>query len=207
MGSLALFAPLESLLNRNIAASTPAREILRRLSGRAFAVEIGTPEGGRLLRLRLLAGATGLTLDGGDAAADAAVSGTPLALAALLARRAEGDSGASGVTISGDAAIAEAFEKLLGLARPDLEEELARLAGDVPAHYAGVAARAALGWLGKARASLARNVGEFLTEESRDLVARAELDSFLADVDVLRDDLERTAARLALLERKLGGAR
>jgi ubiquinone biosynthesis protein UbiJ len=206
MTSPALLAPLESLLNRNIAASTPAREILRGLSGRAFAVEVGTPAGAPLLRLRLRAGALGLTLDDGEPA-DAAVRGTPFALAALLARRAQGEQGASGVAISGDAAVAEAFEKLLRFAQPDFEEELARLAGDVPAHYAGLAARAALDWLGKARVSLSRNVGEYLTEESRDLVARAELESFLADVDVLRDDVERAAARLALLERRLGRAK
>ena len=58
-----------------------------------------------------------------------------------------------------------------------------------------------LDWARKARASVGRNVGEFLTEESRDLVPRAELEVFLGDVDRVRDDVERAAARLALLER------
>jgi len=208
MGSPALLAPFESLLNRNIAASTPARELLQGLRGRAFAVEIGAP-GARLLRVRLAADELGVRLASGDEAADATVSGTPLALAALLARRERAGSGgaprAAGVTISGDAAVAEAFEKLLRHARPDLEEELARFAGDVPAHYAGSFARAALGWLGRARTSLGRSVGEFLTEEHRDLVPRAELEAFLADVDVLRDDVARAAARLGLLERRARG--
>jgi ubiquinone biosynthesis protein UbiJ len=201
-----LLAPLESVLNRNIAASTPARELLRELNGRAFAVEIGTPEGGRLLRLRLNAEELGLRVARSEEPADATVSGTPLALASLLMRRAQGARSAGGVAISGDAAVAEAFEKLLGLARPDFEEELARLAGDVPAHYAGLVLRGALGWLGQARDSLARNAGEFLTEESRDLVARGELEAFHGDVDALREDVERAAARLAALQRQRGAA-
>lgn len=203
MLSAALLTPFQSLLNRNIAASTPARGLLAELAGRSFAVEVGTPLGGRLLRVRLEAGPAGLSIAGGDAPADASVSGTPLALAALLGKRAAGDLAGSGVTIGGDAEIARAFEKLLLYARPDLEEEFARLAGDAPAHYAGLAARGVLDWAQKARASIARNVGEFLTEESRDLVPRAELDVFLGDVDRVRDDVERAAARLAVLERTL----
>ena len=45
-------------------------------------------------------------------------------------------------------------------------------------------------------AGLARNSAEFLIEESRDVVGRAELDAFLDDVDVLRDDAERLALRV-----------
>ncbi len=206
MAGPALLAPLESLLNRNIAASTPARELLASLRGRAFAVELGAPDGEPLLRLRLRADELGVTLTGDAEPADATVRGTPLAFTALLARRARGERATPGVAIRGDAAVAEGFEKLLGHARPDFEEELARLAGDLPAHYAASAARAALGWLGAARASLARNAGEFLTEESRDLVPRAELEAFLGDVDTLRDDVARAAVRVAMLERRLGRA-
>ena len=202
MLSPSLLAPVESLLNRNIAASTPARELLRELNGRAFAVEVGTPDGTRLLRLRFKAEELGLSVARSDEPADATVSGSPLALASLLARRAQGARGAGGVSISGDAAVAESFEKLLALARPDFEEELARVAGDLPAHYAGLVVRGALNWLGLARDSLARNAGEFLTEESRDLVARGELEAFHGDVDALRDGVERAAARMAALERR-----
>ena len=125
MASAALLVPFESLLNRNIAASTPARGLLAELAGRSFAVEVGTPLGGRLLRVRLEAGPAGVSLAGGDAPADASVSGTPLALAALLGRRAAGELAGSGITVGGDAEIARAFEKLLVYARPDLEEEFA----------------------------------------------------------------------------------
>ena len=207
MAGAPLLAPFEALVNRNIAASTPARELLKSLDGRSFAVEVGTAQGGRLLRVRALAGATGLTLERGEEPADASVSGTPLALASLLGERARGRRRAAGITIGGDAEVAQAFEKLLGYARPDLEEELARLAGDTPAHYIAGAARAALGFARQARDSLLRNVGEFLTEESRDLVPAAEQEAFLGGVDRIREDVDRAESRLALLERSAAGRR
>ncbi len=200
MVSASLLAPFESLLNRNIAASTPARAILKSLASRTFAIEIGTPLGGRLLRLHLLAGVEGLKLTSGDAPADASVGGTPLALASLLGDRNLGRVRAAGVTIGGDAEVAQAFEKLFSLARPDLEEELARLAGDMPAYYLAGAARAVLGFGRQARDSLFRNVGEYLTEESRDLVPPAEHEVFLSEVDRIREDVDRAESRLKLLE-------
>jgi len=208
MAGSPLLAPFESLLNRNIAASTPARAILKTLAGRAFAIEVGTPLGGRLVRLRLLAGEAGLSVATGDEPADASVSGTPLALASLLGSRTPGTIRAAGVTIGGDAEIAQSFEKLLGYARPDLEEEIARLAGDVPAHYLAGAARGAVDFARRARDSFARNLGEYLTEESRDLLPAAELEVFLGEVDRIREDVDRAESRLALLEATLGtGAR
>ena len=46
-----------------------------------------------------------------------------------------------------------------------------------------------------------------MVEESRDVVGRLELEAFHDDVDVLRDDVERMAARVARLAAAAGGAR
>ena len=202
-----LLGPFESLVNRNIGASTPARALLRTLAGRSFAVEVGAPGGGARLRLRLAASELGLTAAQSDEPADATIAGTPLGLVALLAGRAGGQLATGSATITGDADVAQAFEQLLGLARPEPEEELARLTGDIPARLAADAARAALSFGRRAGSSLTRSLAEFLTEESRDLVPRAELDAFAAAVDRLRDDVERAAARLAALERRPAPAR
>ena len=45
------------------------------------------------------------------------------------------------------------------------------------------------------------NTAEYLQEESRALPAPLEAQGFYSDVERLRDDVERLAARLALLER------
>jgi len=134
------------------------------------------------------------------------VTGSPLGLAALLAGRSDGRFTAAGVAIAGDAEVAGAFEKLLRYSRPEFEEELARLVGDVPAHYAARAARGAVEWGRRALDSLARNVGEYLTEEGRDVVPRAELEALHSGIDRIREDVDRAEARLALAAARLGRA-
>jgi ubiquinone biosynthesis protein UbiJ len=47
-------------------------------------------------------------------------------------------------------------------------------------------------------------MAEYLTEESRDLPTRIEVDEFLADVDRLREATDRLEARLAALEKPRG---
>jgi ubiquinone biosynthesis protein UbiJ len=204
MDRTTLTRPLEALLNRHIDVSTPARQQLALLDGRAFALEIAGAPGRPLLRLRLAATGEHLGVTAGDGAVDATVRGTPFALAALAGGRRHGRTSASGVTIDGDAEIAQGFEKLLGHARPDLEAEFARLVGEMPAHYAARTARGVFDWGRRAARSLLRSSGEYLTEEGRDLVPRAELEAFHGGVDAIREDVDRAEARLQLIEARFG---
>jgi len=77
---------------------------------------------------------------------------------------------------------------------PDLER-----AREEAAQWIARAFRGAFAWSRKSAASLARDTAEFLTEEGRDLVARAELDTFLDDVDAVRERADRLAARVGRL--------
>ena len=47
--------------------------------------------------------------------------------------------------------------------------------------------------------SLAGSAAEYVTEESRDVVGREELNAFHDDVDAIRDDVERLAVRIGRL--------
>jgi len=111
------------------------------------------------------------------------------------------------VHISGDAEIAARYRELLELARPDWEEELSRLIGDLPARRVSVAAQAALWWARGFVRSTQANIAEYLQEESRALVSRPEVQEFLGQVDVLRETADRVEARIARLERRLDGRR
>ncbi|MFS2017236.1 sterol-binding protein, partial [Massilia sp. CT11-108] len=64
-------------------------------------------------------------------------------------------------------------------------------------------ARSAVTGAATAGRRLAENVAEFLLEERRVLVRPATVDDFADDVGRLRDDVERTAKRIAKLEQKL----
>ena len=192
-----LLERLEAVLNRNVAESRRAQSLARQLDGRVMSLTVeGTPlafyfraEGGRLSLTTSL-----------ESAADASLSGTPIALLALAGPGAEGALRGGGVRIEGNAEVAQKFRDLLAESKPDFEEELARVLGDVAARQVANIARGFLDWGRKASGSLTTNVVEFLQEEARDVPTRVEAEEFLEGVDRLRDDTERLEARLARLE-------
>ena len=188
---------IEAELNRCVGESTAARDLLARLDGTSFAVHV---EGLGVTGV-LHAEGEHLRVDSDAASATATLSATPLDLLRLL--RADGVSGVkrTRASLSGDLEVADRYARMLKLARPDLEGEVARWVGDVPAHALGEAVRGLAAWFGRAGAALRMNTAEYLQEESRTLPAPLEAQAFYSDVERLRDDVERLAARLARLER------
>ena len=191
---------LEAVLNRCIGDSTRAGELLEGLDGRSLAIIVT----GLGICLRLQASKTHLALSAAsvrsDTTATATVEGTPLILLGLLGSAGSEGFRNSGARLSGDAPTAEAFAELLRHARPDMEEELSKLIGDIPAHEIAGAARRTDAFARRAGSALTMNASEFLQEEARQLPPRVEVDAFGQDVERLRDDVERAAQRLARLE-------
>ncbi|HEV7632938.1 MAG TPA: SCP2 sterol-binding domain-containing protein [Steroidobacteraceae bacterium] len=187
---------IEAVLNRQVAASPRAGELLAGLAGRRLVVTLRhTPW---QFALRSDGQALLLSRDaGGDS--DAAISGSPLNLLALAGDSPEAVIRRGDVTIEGDAQIANQFRELGALLRPDVEEELSRLVGDVPAHQLGLVARASLSWLRQGARTAGSNLAEYLAHERRDLVPQAEAAEFLHGVDQLRETVDRLEARIAAL--------
>ncbi len=198
-----LLRPLESLLNRNIEGSSRARGLLAQIAGKSLEIRVAaTP-----FRVRIEAAADRITIGrGGDTPADATIEGTPLSLARLAAPAPAESFRSGSLQITGDAEVAQGFQKLFAAAQPDLEEELSRLTGDAFAHHLASLARGAVQFGRKARDTFAQNVAEYLTEEGRDVPARTEIDEFLTGVDAIREATDRLEARLARLEHA-GGRR
>jgi ubiquinone biosynthesis accessory factor UbiJ len=134
--------------------------------------------------------------------ADAVIEGTPIAFLRIAIDEPARSIRAGSAQIHGDAEIAEGFRKLFAAARPDIEEELSRYVGDVAAHHLMRTAREAAAFGRRVADTVARDAAEFLTEESRDLPTRVEVEEFLAGVDRLREAVDRLDARLAAAERK-----
>ena len=99
--------------------------------------------------------------------------------------------------------LAQQFQKLLRFGRPDLEEELSGVIGDVAAHGIGRFVRGIEEWGREARSTMRQNVSEYLQEESRTVPGRHEVDGFRESVNTLRDDVARFEARLRKLEQEL----
>lgn len=195
-----LLKPLQDMISRNIMDSTPARELLPGLADRVLGVYLkDTP-----LALHMQFTDRGVTLSFAPPAdPDVILTGGLLGLARLTGEDASEAFRSGAVELIGEAEMAHTIQELLQHAHPDWEEELSRLVGDVAAHQVGNFARSIFGWGRQAGESVKRNATEYLQEESRDLVAPAEARDFCNNVDTVRDDVERAAARLDRLEKQL----
>ena len=198
MDSAALFGPVLALVNRNLAEITPARPLLAELEGRSFAI-----------RVRDSALAVCLTVDGGELKGstalpdevDVTVEGPLMGLMRLTF--GGGDAAALGdadVTLSGRTDLAQSFQRLLKLGRPDPEEELAKRLGDPAAYRIGQVVRDVAAWRRQTHDILLANFREYLQEERRDLPSRYEMERFTREVQDLRDAVARAEARLRRVE-------
>ncbi len=186
--------PAQQLVNRGIAGSTTARAQLAELDGESIRLQLtGLP-----FELALVA-VEGELLIGSTApvAPSATLRGT--VLGALKFMRGDETTASAGLAIEGDAEVAQGFVELLKAARPDFEEELSRLTGDIAAHQLGNAFRGAKGYAARVAQTLRANSAEYLQEESQQLPPRLEVEAFYDDLGRLRDDVERATVRLARL--------
>ncbi len=196
-----LLLPLQSLINRRIAASAAATELCEQLDSRILAMQI------RDTSLTLYFTARGSTLEldtrfPGDA--DAIITGTPLGFASMAAPKDPNDRRTSGLKFEGDPEIGHRFQRLLALVQPDWEEELSRLLGDVAAHQIGNFFRAATAFGKQALTSLSENAAEYVQEESRDVVNRFEQQDFADEVAQVAAEVDAAAERLGAVEKARG---
>lgn len=189
--------PLASTLNRLLALDPASADRLARLNGRSIAVRLTAPE--LTIHIRFNNGALGLSLEpeAEGHAPDASITGSP---AALLALARDPEQGGEAVEFSGDLGLVRDLRKLLAQADVDWEEQVARVLGDIPAHQLGNAARGFRSWVRASRQAAETGIAEYLTEERRELPTAVEAELFLSEVDRLRQDADRLAARLQLLE-------
>lgn len=191
-------AGVEAALNSSLKGSGAARADLAHLEGKVIRLELldlpltlhFLPEGGRM---------TVASDYHGDA--DIAVR-VPVASLMTAALKRDSEAVPRGMQISGDAETAQVFSRLLKNTDLDWEELLAQRVGDVAARQIGNAVRGFTRWSRDASSRLGEDVADYLHYESRDLPPRHEVQSFVNDVDRLRDDAERLTARLKLAESK-----
>ena len=192
--------------------SAPARAFIavlnHLLGGAAWARERLVVHPGRVVRLRaapvdiLVA----ITHDGWVGAAPEGAS-PDVTLSVPLGETVHllaGDAGRvmNAVRVEGSAELADAFGFVLRNLRWDVEEDLARVFGDIPARRMVLGARS-VGEAGKrAWEALGGNIAEFFAEEQVVLVTQARLAGFGEDVRALRDDVARLEKRIDRLIRR-----
>ena len=194
-----LLRPATSMINRQIEAKTPARQLCAELEGNVLALRVPNTA----LAMYLVVQGEQVLLSGnfGDDP-DVVIAGSVVSLARLAGPAGEDLIRAGDVEISGDAILAQRFQKLLRYGRPDLEEELSGMIGDIAAHGIGEFVRGVGKWGREAGSTMRQNIGEYLQEESQSVPGRHEVDSFRSGVNTLRDDVARFEARLNKLEQE-----
>ncbi|MBT8129216.1 MAG: sterol-binding protein [Gammaproteobacteria bacterium] len=188
------FKLLENTFNRYLALDPEAPEKLSSFEGRVICIDIRGP--GKRLYLSMTDNRV-VFLDTYDAEPDATIIGSPAALIKLGLRRDTAPLFFSGeVEIQGDTRLGRQFKSLLADMDIDWEEQLSRFVGDIAAHRISDAFDALRSWGRSAAGNFADDIGEYLQEESRDVVSEAEMAFFYQQVDECRDGAERIKARI-----------
>jgi ubiquinone biosynthesis accessory factor UbiJ len=195
-----LTAVVETALARYLSLDPEVAARLAPLSGKVLEVELR----GLDLHFYLIPAGNRIQVQGHyEGVPDASLRGAPLSLARLaLSEQGRRALFSGAVQMEGDTELGQQLQDILNAVDIDWEEQLARLTGDVVAHQAGNATRNAQRWLGKAGESLTLDLADYLHEEGRQVPARGEVERFVADVDSLRSDIERLAARVKRLTDK-----
>lgn len=208
---------LETALNRAIALDPDTRDALQALDGRSvvLALAAASASGETPLALRLTVDGERLRVGPVDPerTPDLAVRGTlggvlsfgmRTVLPRLLGAQADDEAMPVGaMRIEGDAELARRLQRLAERFDPDWQQPFAAVFGDVLGVQIANGVAAALRQARDGGRRFAETAAEYVTEESRDVVPRAELDAFHDDVDTLRDDAERLKARVARLARRI----
>ncbi len=196
----AFTAVLENTLNRYLHLSPESLEQLGRLQGKVIAVELR----GLNQTFYLLPDAQGLMVQHHhEGEPDAILSGTPISFAELsFSHNPSRVLFRGDVEIRGDIKLGQDFKHILDGLDVDWEEVLSQYTGDVVAHKMGSLFRSLNQWGKDSLLTLGQNGAEYLQQESFDLPFKEEIQPFLSDVNRVRDDVERLAARVARLQQQ-----
>lgn len=191
-----------ALINHALDFDPASRAALAKLAGRTLAIECTFPA--------LTLGASfdhsgALMLTPGPAQdAETHLRGSAVALARLGMDSQGGVTLAgSGVEMAGSQSLLQEMRAVLGRLDIDWEAALAGLLGDIPAHLIAAAARAGRRWQRQAAARALSGGGEYLREEARAVLGRAEMAPWADQIVHLAEDTDRLTARTARLRRRL----
>ena len=106
------------------------------------------------------------------------------------------------VKLTGDAELAQLIGRLAGQLRWEYEEDLARLVGDAPAHFAVRQGKKFVSASRSAVSDLLDNVVEYVSEERKVLLNKRDFITHKSTLNDLRESVDRIEKRIQLLEQK-----
>jgi ubiquinone biosynthesis accessory factor UbiJ len=188
-------APAVAAINHLLAQDAWARDALAMHAGKEACIDAST------VTLRLRVTADGM-VEASNAEEGANVTiRVKLADLPLIAQNRE--RAFSYVKIEGDAEFANTISQLAKGLRWEAEHDFERLIGPIAANRLVGGAKSVFDAARAGQQKMAENVAEYFLEEKPLLIRPAMVEEYAGEVSRLRDDVERTAKRIAKLESKL----
>jgi ubiquinone biosynthesis protein UbiJ len=148
-----------------------------------------------------------LSLEEPKRAIDASISGRTMALFSLAMQEDKiSTSMQEGVSINGNATVAQQMQKIFTELDLDWEEALSHYTGDILAYRIHQQASSASDWLRQSVISLAQTSSEYLREESHLCPTQVEFERFQQQATRLKQDIERAEVRLRHLIQAVSGS-
>ena len=198
----AALAGIERALNQAVALSPTSHEELAGLAGTVLGVEITTFD--LTVYLEIVSGIETRLLTHFELPTAAFVRGTVEDFASLASSK---DPAAvlinSGIELAGNSASLITLQQIISRMDIDCEAPLVSTLGDVMGHQIAEILRNIFRWGESARASLRRQVSEFVLEEARLTPPKAELEYFFDAVQSLSMQVDRVQNKVEKLRAKV----
>jgi len=181
--------------NRLLSMDQQVLDRCQELQGRCIEIHITDLD----LRLFCHPGSWGirLSLNEPQKPVDATISGRSMALLNLAMQEDKiSTSIQEGVSINGNAAVAQQMQKIFTELDLDWEETLSHYTGDILAYRIHQQARKTGHWLRQSVISLSQTSSEYLREESRLSPTQVEFERLRKQTTTLKQDVERAEQRL-----------
>lgn len=188
-------APAAAAINHLLAQEAWARDALAMHAGKEACIDAST------IMLRIRVTADGMVETSNSEEPANVTIRVKLADLPLIAQNRE--RAFSYVKIEGDAEFANTISQLSKGLRWEAEHDLERFLGPIAASRLVEGAKGVLDAAMAGQQKVAENVAEYFLEEKPLLIRPVMVEEFASEVSRLRDDVERTAKRIAKLESKL----
>ena len=184
--------PFINIINRQINIKTPALELSNELEGKIICMKIKDTNN----NLNLIMSNNNLQLHAESTEYDLQITGSLLTFVGLIKNDPENAVRDGQLNFQGDIATGQKFQKLMQYAKPDVEEELSNIVGDVTARGLGKTSEKFSTWLTNSQEIIEQNISEYMQEERKILPSQYEFIKFQKEIDKLRDDVDRIEIKL-----------
>ena len=184
-------------INSQIATRTSAKKISEQLEGKILSIHIKNTT----RFFNVIMNSNELNPHTIKENYDVQISGSLINFAKLLRNNSSDALRDGTISINGDVAVAQKFQKLFAMIKPDIEEELSHFVGDIMANNIVKVSKKTGDWIQNTKDILQENIKEYLQEEIKLMPSKYEFNVFSKEVSKIRDDIERLEKKINEFQR------